>query len=142
MHGVRLTPLKKIATDNGEVLHALRNTDQDYRTFGEAYLSTIRQGSIRAWKKHRELTLNIVVPLGEIRFVLYDDRDDSPSYGQFEDLTLSRSRNYQRLTVFPGIWMGFQGLGIGDNMLLNVIDGEHDPSEIDRARIESIAFEW
>ena len=31
-------------------------------------------GAIKAWHLHKEMTLNYAVILGEIKFVLYDDR--------------------------------------------------------------------
>ena len=37
--------------------------------------------------------------------------------------------NYSRLTIPPNNWVAFQGIGMGKNMLLNIANIEHDPSE-------------
>ena len=66
-----LTPLKVIQHPQGDVYRALRADEASYKQFGEAYFSTIKQNEIKGWKKHREVTLNIVVPVGKIIFVLY-----------------------------------------------------------------------
>lgn len=131
IEGVILTPLKIISGDSGDVLHAIKRTESSFCGFGEAYFSTIKKGAVKAWKRHHEMTLNMVVPCGEIKFVLYDERSGSSTYGEIFEVTLSRN-NYQRLTVPPMIWVGFKGVEKGLNLLLDVSDIPHDPDEIDR----------
>ena len=98
---------------------------------------------MKAWKRHRRMTLNLVVPCGEIKFVLFDDRHNSPTCGELFEITLSR-RNYQRLTVPPMVWMGFKGMDDDVNMLLNIADMPHDPDEVDRvdAYMNNIKYTW
>jgi dTDP-4-dehydrorhamnose 3,5-epimerase len=139
--GVLLTRLKVIATAGGSVLHAMKQGDSGERGFGEAYFSCVDTGAVKGWKRHRRMTLNLVVPIGEIRFVLFDDREGSPSKGEFMQERLSQG-NYARLTVPPGLWMGFQGCGAGTNMLLNIADMRHDPEEADNRGLGEIAFDW
>src|SRR3990167_5184647 len=110
MEGVLLTPLAVIPTPGGDVLHGMKKTDPGFIEFGEAYFSTIHYQEIKAWKKHLRMTLNLIVPQGEVRFVLHDDREYSSSFGKTIAISLSREHNYQRLTVPPDIWMAFQGL--------------------------------
>jgi dTDP-4-dehydrorhamnose 3,5-epimerase len=87
--------------------------------FGEAYFSKIREDCVKAWKRHREMILNLVVPFGEIRFVIYDDRFESQVIGNYFSVNLS-IQNYQRQTVPPMARMGFQGVGDDLNFLLNI----------------------
>ena len=75
--GVYLTQLKDIGTNGGSVLHAMKKSDDGFRGFGEAYFSVVDYGIVRGWKRHREMTLNLVVPVGEIKFVLIDDGQSS-----------------------------------------------------------------
>jgi len=77
--------------------------------------------------------------VGEIRFVLFDDRKMLSS--KFYEITLSKS-NYCRLTIPPMIWMGFQGLSSSGSMLLNIADIEHNPNEVDKKNLEQIKFNW
>jgi dTDP-4-dehydrorhamnose 3,5-epimerase len=136
-----LTPLPIIPAASGEVLHAMRADSAGYRGFGEAYFSTVGHRGIKAWKRHRLMTLNIVVPVGEIRFAVYDDRPGSTNCGRTAIFVLSRER-YMRLTIPPGLWMGFQGLGRELNLLLNIADMAHDPTEADRCPFDTIPFDW
>lgn len=140
IEGIILTPLKQIYHPKGDVFHAMRKSDMGFTGFGEAYFSTIHAGDIKPWKKHLRMTLNLIVPVGKIRFVLYDDRTLSPTLGQTMSAEIGLE-NYQRLTVPPGVWMAFEGLGEGLNLLLNVADMEHDPDEVERAELERFRYE-
>lgn len=139
--GVTLHPLKIIEHPLGNVLHGMKASDPGFSGFGEAYFSTIKPGAIKGWKKHNQMTLNLIVPMGEIRFVVFDDRPDSPTQNQFFEVSLSQ-RNYQRLTVEPDLWVAFQGLKQGQNFLLNLASIEHDPRETTSCPLEAIAFDW
>jgi dTDP-4-dehydrorhamnose 3,5-epimerase len=111
-------------------MHAFRSTDEGFVAFGEAYFSKVKKGEVKGWRRHHRMTLNLAVPVGKIRFLLHDERLDSPSFGTMEVVTLS-IENYQRLTVPPGIWLAFEGLEEGLNLLLNIADLPHDPIESD-----------
>ena len=140
--GVICTPLSIIDTLGGDVFHAMKSSDIGYSGFGEAYFSTVDFGAVKGWKRHHEMVLNLVVPVGEVRFVLYDDRQASKSYGSIQEITLSKNNNYARLAVPPMIWMGFQGMDLGVSMLLNIANIEHSPSEVDRKELSEIDFNW
>jgi len=137
--GVIITPLNIINTHGGDVMHAMKESSLGYAGFGEAYFSKVNNGAIKAWKRHKEMTLNLVVPLGRIRFVLFDDRNVLNK--QFQELIIS-TEDYCRLTIPPMIWVGFQGLFDGGSMLLNIANIEHNPHEADKKNIEQIEFNW
>lgn len=141
IEGVTLTPLKRIHHPQGDVYHAMKASEATFDKFGEAYFSTVISGQIKGWKQHTEMILNLVVPAGAIRFVVYDDRASSSTKGQFFDVTLSKD-NYQRLTVAPGLWMAFQGAGTDFNLLLNLASLEHNPSEATSVTLDKINYDW
>ena len=135
MDGVILTPLKQIYHPKGDIFHAMKKSDIGFDGFGEAYFSTINQNDIKGWKKHTKMTLNIVVPVGNIEFVVYDENSK-----EFFSTKLSHN-NYQRLTIKAGLWMAFKGLD-KYNMLLNLASIEHDPNEAINIGIEEIKYGW
>ncbi len=135
MDGVILTPLKQINNPKGDVFHGMKKSDDGYDGFGEAYFSTINKDDIKGWKKHTKMTLNLVVPVGEIKFVVYDEETK-----EFFSVKLSQN-NYQRLTVKPNLWMAFQGVG-EYNMLLNLASIEHNPNEAINIDLSEINYEW
>ncbi len=139
--GMIITPMEIVSVTGGDVLHGLKLDDPGYIGFGEAYFSTVNTGVIKAWKRHRKMTMNIVVPYGCVRFVIYNDRETDPTQHSFQQVVLSRD-NYFRLTVPPMVWMGFEGLGVNENILLNISDIKHSPDEVDRLTINEIDFDW
>ena len=87
------------------------------------------------------MTLNLVVPVGVVRFVLFDNRKGSTTNGDFQVVSLSRE-NYIRLTVPPMVWFGFQGMGQKDSLLLNIANIPHDPNEMIYKKLNEIDFDW
>jgi dTDP-4-dehydrorhamnose 3,5-epimerase len=142
--GVLVTPLKEIEHPKGNILHIMKKDDPGYEAFGEVYFSTVLHGMIKAWKRHLRMTLNLVCPVGVIRFILYDDRDGSKTFGNYQEIILSRNKNYARLTIPPGIWVGFEGKSEGESFLLNFSDMPHDPTEQENVAINEshIVFDW
>tara|TARA_B100000482_G_C12547549_1_gene274786 strand:+ start:425 stop:850 length:426 start_codon:yes stop_codon:yes gene_type:complete len=141
MNGVEITKLDMMQTPGGDVMHGLKSIDSSFVGFGEAYFSIIDHQSIKGWKRHKRMTLNLIVPTGSVKFVIHDDRIESSSYGEFKVVELSRD-NYNRLTISPMLWLGFQGIGKEENIVLNVASIPHDPEEVDKKDVEEFNFCW
>jgi dTDP-4-dehydrorhamnose 3,5-epimerase len=73
--------------------------------------------------------------VGQVIFVFVDEIGDY----RLENVGPSR---YVRLTVPPGIWFGFKGLGHPISMLMNLANIAHDPSEVERKGLSEIAYKW
>lgn len=140
---VIITPLKQIFDERGKVMHMLREDFPVYQRFGEIYFSCTYPGVIKAWHLHKEMTLNYSVITGAIKYVLYDDRANSNTRGQVQEIFMS-PENYCLVTVPPGIWNGFKGVGTKDSILANCSTIPHDPNEIERldAFDNEIPYEW
>lgn len=117
------TPLRRIEQLKGDVFHGMKASDVGYVGFGEAYFTTIVQGETKGWKLHRRMTMNLVVPLGMVRFYVHDENCGRTTV---HDIGAS---NYCRLTIPPGYWVAFEGLALSNNLVLNVASLEHDPEE-------------
>lgn len=142
MEGVTLHPLKHIVVPKGDIYHVMKSTDEGYCGFGEVYFSQIERGKTKGWKRHNRMTLNLVVPIGAVKFVVYDDREGSVTRGKFSEIILSPKSNYQRLTIAPGLWMAFYGEGEGTSMLMDIIPEPHDPGEADRKDLFEIEYQF
>ena len=137
---VLVSDLKIIDVPGGDVLHAMKREEQGYSGFGEVYFSTVEPTVIKAWKRHREMIMNLVVPIGEIRFVIVDDRDKARSSQTYFEITLSR-KNYNVL-LYPRCLGRFSRHGNSTSMLLNIASIPHDPNESDQKALEEIQFDW
>jgi dTDP-4-dehydrorhamnose 3,5-epimerase len=136
--GVLLTPLREIADARGAVLHMLRADDAAFTAFGECYFSEIVPGAVKAWKRHLRQTQNLAVPVGRVRFVIYDARATSPTCGCIEAIELGRPDAYARLTIPPFVWYGFRGIGTQPALVANCADLPHDPEESEAVAIDAL----
>jgi len=141
IQGVVVTPLKKISVDGGDVLRGMKKRDAGYAGFGEAYFSIIYSNAIKAWKLHKKMTLNLIVPVGKIKFIIYDNRDKALGHGNYQEVILGKD-NYARLTIPPMVWVGFQGFSDAKSMLLNIADIEHSKEEVLRLDQHEIDYKW
>ena len=133
MDGVTLTPLKIIPNIKGDILHAMKATDKSFNGFGEAYFSCLNQGAVKGWKKHTEMTLNLIAVFGKIKIVVFNQKN-------YYEVILSKD-NYHRLTVIPGLWVSFQGLS-KHNILLNLANIAHNPNESENVDLSSFDYDW
>ena len=136
---ILVTPLRRIETAGGDVLHGMKQSDTGYTGFGEAYFSWVSAGAIKAWKRHTQMTMNVVVPVGQVRFVFRCVNADGIEEFRFEEIGMD---NFVRITVPPGIWFGFQGLHTPQSLLLNIANIPHDPNEVERLALTDINYDW
>lgn len=131
--GVLLTPLRQIPNPKGDIFHALTAADAGFHGFGEAYFTHILCGQTKGWKQHQRMVLNLIVPHGAVRFHLFDPVANNGSHV----LLGSAPGLYARLTVPPGIWLAFSGVGPENNLILNLASIAHDPAEAQNADLGS-----
>ena len=141
IEGVILTTLRIFTTESGDVLHGMKNNENSFCGFGEAYFSTIKQGQIKGWNKHIKMTLNLIVPYGRVRFVTYDSKAKNNSTSGLFEVELSH-KNYQRLTIPPGLWVAFKGEGNDTSIILNIASKEHDQTEMQNLALHKIPYKW
>ena len=131
-----LTPLQRIKTNGGDVMHAIKNTDGFYKGFGELYFSWVEENFVKGWKLHKEMIMNLIVPYGSVKFVFFDDNTM-----KFFEVEIGEI-NYSRLTVMPGIWFGFKGLSEGNNLIVNFANIKHDDDEVEKKTLNEISYNW
>ncbi|QNT77817.1 cupin domain-containing protein [Entomobacter blattae] len=122
-----VTPLKRIPTPKGDVLHGIKATDSGFEGFGEAYFTHIHHQETKGWKRHNRMTLNLICPYGKIKVTVRDEKNIVLE----ALLSPDQAETYQRLTVPPGYFVAFTGLAKGDSLLLNVASIMHDKNEAD-----------
>ena len=141
--GLVVTPLRRIADERGAVLHMLRADAEHFERFGEIYFSLVYPGAIKGWHVHRRMTLNYAVPVGMVKLVCYDDRDDSSTRGALVELFVGEL-DYKLVTIPPGVWNGFKGIGDGASLVANCATEPHAPDEILRKDpfAPDIPYDW
>lgn len=141
--GVWLTPLRQIVDERGKIMHMLRRDDPRFEEFGEIYFSVVNPGVVKGWHIHQRMALNYAVVSGHIKLALYDDRADSPTKGEVQELFLG-PHCYALVHVPPRVWNGFKGIGTTAAIVANCATLPHDPQEI--ARLDpfdnEIPYDW
>lgn len=142
--GLIVTPLRIIADDRGSVMHMLRTDAPHFVDFGEIYFSVVKPNVVKAWKRHREMVLNLAVPVGRMRLVVYDGRDGSDTFGRLEQVIVGKPDSYSLITIHPGLWFGFQGIAKEDTVIANCASILHRSEEAEGidAYDQRIPFKW
>src|SRR5712691_12989637 len=107
IEGVKVVPLRRIPDERGTIYHMLKRTDPHFKAFGEIYFTTVYQGVVKGWHRHRDMTLNYACIVGRIKLVLYDDRPQSDSHGRLMEIFLGPD-DYSLVVIPPEIWSGFK----------------------------------
>ena len=141
--GVVIKKLRIIPDERGAIFHMLRSDDSVFEEFGEIYFSMVYPGVIKGWHLHKKMTLNYAVPIGMIKLVLYDEREDSPTKGNIMEI-FTGEKNYMLIRIPPGIWNGFKGIGTSPSLVANCSTIPHDPTEIVRKPpfTKNIDYDW
>ena len=143
INGVFFQSINPIVTTGGSVMHAIRHLDNNLPEFGECYFSTCDSKSPKAWKKHTRMICNLFVPVGDVKFVFIDDRNESKDFGKVVEFEVGQTK-YGRLIIHPGIWFGFSGISEGKSIILNVANIKHEPAESLRLEPDTarIPYKW
>ena len=131
---IKIKALNQINVEGGNVLHALKASEEEFCGFEEAYFSTININKIKAWKRHLRMTMNLIVPVGEVQFNFYSQEKKLLSN------IIIGEKNYSRITVPPMTWFGFKGLASNTSYILNISNKLHDPTEVERKPLSFLNF--
>ena len=136
LNKIKVTSLKIIKLPTGNIMRALKKKELSNWTFHEAYFSKIKFNKVKAWKFHKKMKLNLIVPFGTVKFVFYSENKNI-----FKVIKIGE-KNYSRITVPPKIWFGFKGLSKPESIVLNLANIQHDDKEIFRYKKNKIKFNW
>ena len=125
------------------MLHMLRIDDEHFEQFGEIYFSVIFPGVIKGWHIHKKMTLNYAAIVGNIKLVLYDQREESSTHEELQEIYMGED-NYCLVQIPPHIENGFKAIGNEKAIVANSATHPHDPDEI--IRIDplcgEIPYDW
>ena len=141
--GVKIIKKDQIVDDRGKIMHMMREDDENFKKFGEIYFSCVNPKAIKAWHLHKKMTLNYVAVHGKIRLILYDDRENSKTKGNLQEILLS-SENYFLVSIPPLVWNGFSSQDNNMAILANCSDIPHDKNKIVRIphNDPKIPYKW
>ena len=127
--GVKIIPLKQIPDERGKIMHMLKSTDEHFEKFGEIYFSVAYPGVIKGWHLHTKQAQFYAVISGMIKLVLYDERNNSNTYGELIEIFTGED-NYQLIKIPVGVVNGYKTIGPKSAIVANCATEPHDPVEM------------
>ena len=107
--------------------------------FGQLYLvGNMTKGTIRAYHKHYELWDWFFISHGSAKFILKDDREESPTHGELMVIVVG-DRNPTLIAVPPGVYHGWMSLE-DDTQLISIANHTYNREQPDEERIPPDAF--
>lgn len=143
IYGVEVKPLNRIVDERGYLMEILRSDDENFRDFGQAYVSACQPGIIKAWHKHVFQTDQFCCVSGMLKIGLYDRRAGSPTEMETQTVVIG-DLNPCLVIIPPGVWHGFKALGNTMAVVLNLPDKAYNRENPDeqRASVNEFNYNW
>lgn len=111
IEGVKIREVKNILTRNGGVTTEIFSESWGVGPEPVRHIIhvNLQPGAITAWHCHEKQTDSIFVVRGQLKLVLYDGRESSPTHGLVMVLNLGLLRP-ALIEIPPGIWHGLQNV--------------------------------
>lgn len=143
--GVVVQPLKLIPNARGRLMEIVRQEDPGFLGVAQVYLTSTFPGVIKAWYRHRRQTDQIASIAGLVKLVLFDSREGSPSRDVVQEICLGELAP-RLVRIPPGVWHGFQAVGLTEAFLLHLNSVAFDPAHPDEERLDPgdprIPYAW
>lgn len=98
------------------------------------YSFTLRPGKIKGWGVHKKHEDRYFVFYGEMLVVLYDAREDSPTFDLVSEVVLSEY-DRQLMNIPAGVWHANQNIGQKDVTVINFPTIPYDHADPDKYRL-------
>lgn len=140
---VRLSPI----ADGRGWLTPFHNLDNPFwrEPVVYGYAIMVRPGVIKGWGLHRLQADRYFVPPCRLRVVLYDGREDSPTFQNHQEVWFSEE-TAGLVRIPPGVWHADQNWGDRDITLMNFPTRPYSAEDPDKFRIDphsgEIPFDW
>ena len=95
---------------------------------------SIRLGMAKGWVVHRRQDDRNFLARGRVKWVLYDDREDSPTYKQVTEVYLSEFN--RGLMIIPrGVFHAVQNIGDDEAVIIDMPSVPYDHHNPDKYRL-------
>ena len=134
LNKIRIEKYNFVKNKNGIILKILNNKQSNLKSYKDAYFSFIKFNKVKGWKKHLKMTMTLIVPVGKVKFVFYDEE-------KFMPIILGDNKFY-KIIVPPNIWFAFKGISKGKNVIFNLANIKHNDKEVIRKKNNEIKYNW
>jgi dTDP-4-dehydrorhamnose 3,5-epimerase len=121
LKNIKIIKLKSFKNDKGDVFRAFRKNEHKIGKFGEVYFSWIKRNAIKGWKLHKKMHMNLVVPVGAVKFVFCHNN-------KFKEIVIGEKK-YSRIYVPSNILFAFQNVSRKKSLVVNYSNIIHQKKE-------------
>jgi dTDP-4-dehydrorhamnose 3,5-epimerase len=145
---VKAKELKSFPDQRGFFREVIRSTDDLFKdgAFGQWSHSKMQKDVVKAWHYHHLQTDWWYVPVGLIEMVLFDNREESPTYQQLQVIYLGEDNNRSNIScvrIPPGVLHGLKVLS-EEAHLFYVTSHTYNPDDEGRFPYNSevVGYDW
>ncbi|MDP2980691.1 MAG: dTDP-4-dehydrorhamnose 3,5-epimerase family protein [Candidatus Omnitrophota bacterium] len=142
---VEVKKLKIIPDDRGRLMEILRSDEPIFEKFGQVYMTTAFPGVAKAWHYHKLQDDYFTCISGVMRLALYDSREDSPTYKEVNDFTVSLD-NPILVKIPKLVYHGFKCASDKEAIVINVPTMPYNYKTPDEYRLDAfdndIPYDW
>ncbi len=142
---VKVKKLRVIPDERGRLMEILRCDDDLFLNFGQAYMTTAYPGVVKGWHYHKKQIDSMAVVRGMMKLVLYDGRDDSPTYEMVNEFFFGE---YNPLLIqIPAlVFHGFKAISEYEAIVVNFPTELYNYEHPDEFRVDphtnDIPYDW
>jgi len=145
INGVHTKQLRVLPDERGRLMEILRNDDDFFIKFGQVYMTTTYPGVVKAWHLHKKQTDNVCCVHGMIKLVLYDQREDSPTFKEVNQFYLG-IHNPLLVQIPADVYHGWMCVSQEEAIVVNVPTKVYNPKDPDEHRLDphknDIPYRW
>ena len=147
IHGVRVKKLVIHCDERGRLMEMIRSDDTDLQNikFGQVYMTTAFPGVTKAWHYHKKQTDHFVCVRGQMKVVLFDSRENSPTRSIVNEFIIGD--HAPLLIEIPAlVYHGFKCVSEHEAVVINYTTECYDYKNPDEYRIDphskEIPYDW
>jgi dTDP-4-dehydrorhamnose 3,5-epimerase len=124
--GLRFRPTRPVPHEDGTVAEVARAAwpEIDLPVL-QVHITTTLPTRIRAWGLHQGSTDRLFVGKGLVSIVVFDGRQDSPTFGWVNEFRVSE-RNPGLLVIPPNLYHGWKNIGVDEAYIINMPSSQYE----------------
>jgi dTDP-4-dehydrorhamnose 3,5-epimerase len=143
--GVKVKKLAVNCDERGRLAEILRSDEDVFIKFGQVYMTTVYQGTVKAWHFHKKQVDSFVCVKGMIKLVLYDTRPKSKTKGELNEFFIGE-HNMSLVQIPQNVYHGFKGISDNESIIINTPTEAYNPKDPDEFRLDAntkkIPYDW
>jgi dTDP-4-dehydrorhamnose 3,5-epimerase len=146
IYGVKIKKLRVIPDERGRLMEILRADDEFFIKFGQVYMTTTYPGVVKAWHLHKKQFDNVACLQGTIKLVLFDARENSPTYKEINEFFLG-IHNPMLVQIPPFVYHGWKCVSLEEAIVINIPTELYNYEKPDEFRLDPhnndlIKYDW